>query len=464
MEQLTIQTKAAFQRRLEQARIPTAHHPEYHKWVQLYHVFCHKFGYSPATTTSLGPFLTKLAAKNQTIDQRHHAAAAVRLFLRPPPQQSAINPQDHTTSAPPTNTNTRQPLPTLTSHALSEQDLAAPLSDNAFAGRPTSWAQEYRDLESAIKLRNYSNKTLAAYRLWVGKFQAFVHSRPTSELGTCEVRGFLSALAVQHGVAASTQNQAFNSLLFFFRHVLGREFGKIDGVVRPKRHRYIPVVLSRAEVEAVLAQLQPPYRLVVLLLYGCGLRLAECVNLRVHCINLDAMLLTVHDGKGQKDRTVPLPTRALPEIQAQMDKVRRLHAQDLLASYAGVFLPRQLEKKYKNAAREWIWQWFFPAANLTFLPQLRQQRRYHLHESHVQGAVKEAAARAGIPKRVSPHTFRHTFASHLLLADYDLQTIQRLLGHSDIKTTMIYLQTVPTLTLKQAKSPLDCLPPASPNS
>jgi integron integrase len=323
------------------------------------------------------------------------------------------------------------------------------------AGRGASWEKEYRDLEGSIKLRNYSRKTLAAYRLWVGKFQAFVRSRPTDQLGGDEVRGFLTELAVRHGVAGSTQNQAFNALLYFFRHVLRREFGQLDGVVRAKQHRYVPVVLSQSETEAILSELEPPYRLVGLLLYGCGLRLAECVNLRVQCFNLDSMLLTVHDGKGQKDRTVPLPARALPQVREQMDFVRRLHAQDLGAGYAGTFLPRQLEKKYKNAAREFIWQWFFPAPTLTFIPKLREQRRYHLHESHVQGAVKQAAARAAIPKRVSPHTFRHTYASHLLLADYDLQTIQKLLGHSDIKTTMIYLQTVPGVTLKEAKSPLD---------
>jgi integron integrase len=305
-------------------------------------------------------------------------------------------------------------------------------------------------------VRNYSGRTLEAYRFWVAKFQAFVHSRPVADLGTQEVRGFLSELAVRHRVAASTQNQAFNALLFFYRHVLRREFGQLDGVVRAKRHRYVPVVLSRAETEATLGQLQPPYRLVGLLLYGCGLRLTECVNLRVQCFDLDSRLLTIHDGKGQKDRTVPLPVRALPEIQKQMEIVRRLHSQDLAAGYAGTFLPRQLEKKYKNAAKEFIWQWFLPAHSLTFVPALREQRRYHLHESHVQGAIKQAATRAGIPKRVSPHTFRHTFASHLLLANYDLQTIQRLLGHGDVKTTMIYLQTVPSVTLKEAKSPLDC--------
>jgi site-specific recombinase XerD len=199
-------------------------------------------------------------------------------------------------------------------------------------GRGASWEKEYRDLEGTIALRNYSRKTLAAYRLWVGKFQAFVRSRPTDELGADEVRGFLTELAVRYGVAAATQNQAFNALLFFYRHVLRREFGQLDGVVRAKRHRYVPVVLSRAETEAILGELHPPYRLVGLLLYGCGLRLMECVNLRIQCFNLDSMLLTVHDGKGQKDRTVPLPARALPEIREQMDFVRRLHAQEVICS------------------------------------------------------------------------------------------------------------------------------------
>jgi integron integrase len=273
-------------------------------------------------------------------------------------------------------------------------------------GHGASWEQQYRDLEAAVLLRNYSSRTLEAYRFWIAKFQSFVRSRPPADLGTEEVRGFLSDLAVRHRVAASTQNQAFNALLFFYRHVLRREFGQLDGVVRAKRHRYVPVVLSHTETEAILGELRPPFRLVGLLLYGCGLRLMECVNLRIQCFNLDSMLLTVHDGKGQKDRTVPLPARALPEIREQMESVRRLHAQDLAAGYAGTFLPRQLEKKYKNAPKEFIWQWFFPAPTLTFVPKLREQRRYHLHESHVQGAVKQAAARAGIPKRVSPHTFR----------------------------------------------------------
>ncbi len=457
MQQLPALLASSFERRLDEAHVPQTLRPDYHKWAGFYIYFCQKYAFPPTAPTALGPFLTKLAAKGYSIERRHQAATAVRLLVRPDPKDpglyvqlsssslsgphpGAISPLAAHSSAKPCTTKADEPLP-----------VGNPSTDR------TSWEREFRDLESSIKLRNYSPRTLEAYRFWVVRFQAFVRSRPTAKLSNQEVRGFLSFLAVKHGVSASSQNQAFNALLFFFRHVLRRDFGEIDGVVRAKRHRYIPVVLSRGEVEAILAQLQPPYRLVVSLLYGCGLRLAECVNLRIHCFNLDSMLLTVHDGKGQKDRTVPLPSRVLPEIREQMEKVRLLHARDLADGYAGVFLPRQLEKKYKNAAREYPWQWFFPAAQLTFLREPKEMRRYHVHESHVQGAVKAAVARAGITKRVSPHTFRHTFASHLLLAGYDLQTIQQLLGHTDIKTSMIYLQTVPTLTLKKAKSPLDCM-------
>jgi integron integrase len=269
------------------------------------------------------------------------------------------------------------------------------------------------------------------------------------------VKRFLTDLAVRHSVAGSTQNQAFNALLFFYRHVLRKEFGKLDGVVRAKRRPYVPVVLSRREVDAVLAKVMPPYQLVAQLLYGCGLRLTECLELRVQCFNLDAGLLTIHDGKGQKDRTVPLPQAIIPEIRAQLEAVKETLRRDLEAGFAGTFLPGQLEKKFQSAAKSFIWQWFFPAATLTKVGGNGERRRYHLHDSHVQMAVKRAAEIAGITKRVSPHTFRHSYASHLLMAGYDLPTIQRLLGHGDVKTTMIYVQTVPMMTTKEAKSPLD---------
>jgi len=191
------------------------------------------------------------------------------------------------------------------------------------------------------------------------------------------------------------------------------------------------------------------------MLYGCGLRLFECLGLRIHCFNLDAGILTVHDGKGQRDRTVPIPQVILPELRAQIGFLKDLHRRDTERNYAGVFLVNALERKYKNAAKEFVWQWFFPAKQLTHVEKTNELRRYHLHETHVQKAIRAAVEKAGIPKRASAHTFRHSFASHLLQANYDIRTIQELLGHSDVRTTMIYTHTVRSVTIKEAKSPLD---------
>jgi integron integrase len=273
-----------------------------------------------------------------------------------------------------------------------------------------------------------------------------------------DVKGFLSFLATERKVSASSENQVFNALLFLFRHVLDKEFGRVEGVVRAKRRVYIPVVLSREEVDALLSRLSPPYDLVGKLLYGCGLRLFECVKLRVQDLNLDMGVVTVHDGKGRKDRTVPLPKAVTAELERQLDDVRRVHRQDLAAGYAGTFLPAALGDKYKNAASELSWQWLFPAKTLTLVADEQAYRRYHLHETHVQKAIKRAVRGAQIPKRATAHTLRHSFASHLLQANYDIRTIQELFGHSDVKTTMIYTHTVPSVTLKEAKSPLDLWP------
>ncbi|MEA3211684.1 MAG: hypothetical protein QOE70_4741 [Chthoniobacter sp.] len=453
MFQLSNETVAAYDRRLETAGVPENERADFRKWARFYLDFCHKYGHPPREPASVGPFLAKLASKRQSEARRSQASRAVNLLILRPGRPVAAA-SERSPAAP-------EPLPArqfeVREDLASGKDGTKAPADGVISAPSTgmSWEREYRDLEGSIKMRNYSTKTLAAYRLWTRKFQSFVRSKPTVNLSDEDVKSFLTDLAVREGVAASTQNQAFNALLFFYRHVLQREFGTLEGVVRAKRRPYVPVVLSRSEVEAVIGAIVPPYRLVALLLYGCGLRLAECLELRVHCFNLEARLLTIHDGKGQKDRSVPLPARILPEIRLQMEEVRRTFRADMEAGYAGTFLPRQLEKKFKKAAKDYIWQWFFPAATMTTVSGSTEKRRYHLHDSHVQGAVKRAAEAAGVAKRVSPHTFRHTFASHLLLAGYDLPTIQRLLGHGDVKTTMIYVQTVPTIMLKEVRSPLD---------
>jgi len=319
----------------------------------------------------------------------------------------------------------------------------------------TSWVSVYDRLNAAIQVRQYSPKTLQIYKHWTRQFQTFTKSKDPSLLSMEDVKGFLSLLAVDRKLAPSSQNQAFNALLFLFKQVLEKEFENVEGVVRVQRKLSIPVVLSRKEVDQVIRQLESPYDLVAQLLYGCGLRLSECLELRVQDLNFEMMVLTVSDGKGRKARTAPLPQALLSALQAQLDQVRQVHQADLTAGYAGTFLPDALAEKYQRASREWEWQWLFPAKMLTQVPATHEYRRYHLHETHVQKAIKLAVLRSKIPKRASAQTFRHSFASHLLQANYDIRTIQELLGHSDVKTTMIYTHTVQSVTLKEPKSPLD---------
>ena len=223
-------------------------------------------------------------------------------------------------------------------------------------GLHDAWKPVYEKLGNEIKVRHYSPKTHKAYRNWVRKFQQFLKGKIPEVLTVEDVKEFLTFLAVEQKVSASSQNQAFNALLFFFRHVLGKEFGKVEGVVRAKRKPYIPVVLSRPEIDRVIGKLRYPYSLVVKLLYGCGLRLGERMNIRINNFNLDMGVLTIHDGKGKKDRTVPLPVTIMPEINRQFDIVRTLHRQDLEEGISGVFMFESIEKKYKNAGQEFHWQ------------------------------------------------------------------------------------------------------------
>ena len=257
-------------------------------------------------------------------------------------------------------------------------------------------------------------------------------------MGGPEVSKFLTSLAVDGQVAASTQNQALSALLFLYRNVLEQELPWLDGVVRAKHTPRLPVVLTREEVRAVIAQLRGTPRLMVLLLYGSGLRLLEAARLRVKDIDFARNQIIVRAGKGDKDRAVPLPAVAVPALATHMAGVERQHARDLERGAGWVELPWALARKYPHAGREWPWQWVFPATRFYVDRATGQRRRHHLHESVLQRAVKDAVRRANIPKRATCHTFRHSFATHLLEAGHDIRTVQELLGHRDVSTTQIY--------------------------
>jgi integron integrase len=463
--------QARFEAYLREKKVPKSAHAAFLKWFRFYLDFCQKYHFAETRKESLPHFLHKLQEKRQTSAQQQQASHAISLYYellrdveargdaRPLP---SAGPKGSAAGVSPHPAGALQKEIVTSNRAGSEQKTYHESSlPSAFATREpgpqtgASWKAEHAGLVNEIRVRHYSSKTLKTYHQWMRRFQTFTRSKPPALLSSVDVKEFLTWLAVKKGLSASSQNQAFNALLFFFRNVLHKEFGKVEGVVRAKRKPYIPVVLSREEIGEILAHLAPPYDLVVKLLYGCGLRLFECLNLRVQCLNFDAGVLTVHDGKGQKDRTVPLPQRIFQELRAQLDVLKALHQDDLERRYDGVFLVNALEKKYPKATREFVWQWFFPAKNLTRVPETGEYRRYHLHESHVQRAIKEAVGKARICKRATAHTFRHSFASHLLQANYDIRTIQELLGHSDVRTTMIYTHTLKSQTLKEAKSPLD---------
>ncbi len=274
------------------------------------------------------------------------------------------------------------------------------------------------------------------------------------ELGEPEVTSFLTHLAVRARVSASTQNQALSALLFLYRDVFSRDLEWLEGVVRAKRPARLPVVLSREEVAAVLRELHGVPRLMASLLYGSGLRLLECCRLRLKDVDFDRGEITVRDGKGQKDRVTMLPARLAPALSDQIERVRRQHKEDILSGTGSVELPRALDRKYPRAAWEPGWQWVFPASRLYLHAESGRRRRHHLHESVVQKAVREATLKAAITKPATCHTLRHSFATHLLDAGYDIRTIQELLGHRDVSTTMIYTHVL-NRGGRGVRSPLD---------
>jgi integron integrase len=289
-----------------------------------------------------------------------------------------------------------------------------------------------------LRTGHYSPRTERAYVDWIVRFVLFSGRRHPRELGAPDVERFLSHLATEGRVAAATQNQALAAILFLYGKVLGQQLPWLDGLVRAPQRPRLPVVLSKSEVAAVLAELHGTVRLIGGLLYGAGLRLLECLHLRIKDVDFDRKAVTVRAGKGDRDRQTLLPAPLRHDLLRHRDEIDRQHRQDLLRGAGWVELPHALADKLPNAGREWAWQWFFPATRLYFHAETGERRRHHFHETAVQKAVHEAVLRARISKRASCHTLRHSFATHLLQDGTDLRTIQKLLGHSDVRTTMVY--------------------------
>lgn len=309
-----------------------------------------------------------------------------------------------------------------------------------------------------LRTKHYSIRTEQAYVDWIRRFILFHGKRHPDEMGEKEISGFLTHLAVERNVSASTQNQAFSAVLFLYQQVLERKLDFIDDVQRVTRPPKLPIVLTPTEARAVIANLKGDYRLMTELLYGSGLRLLECLRLRVKDIDFGYGHILVRDGKGLRDRITVLPERLRAPLHRHLEQVHAIHQGDLAAGNGRVYLPFALDRKYRKANRSWVWQYVFPADKLSIDPRSGEKRRHHVAENNLQKAVKLAVQRSGIRKPASCHAFRHSFATHLLENGTDIRTVQELLGHKDVSTTMIYTHVLnkPGLAVR---SPLDLQPP-----
>jgi integron integrase len=308
-------------------------------------------------------------------------------------------------------------------------------------------------VRNVIRRKHFSIRTEQAYTDWIRRFILFHHKRHPREMAEAEVTEFLTHLARDGNVAASTQNQALSALLFLYKEVLKQEIGWLEGVERPKKPARLPVVLTRDEVHKVFSHLHGTARLMVVR-YGSGLRLMECVRLRVKDVDLAYLRIAVRDGKGAKDRVTMLPVNLAESIQRHLAKVRAQHDQDLAEGFGMVHLPTALERKYPNANRQWAWQYVFPSSRIAVDPRSGKKQRHHMAESVLQRALKEAVVASGITKLATCHSLRHSFATHLLENGYDIRTVQELLGHKDVSTTMIYTHVLNKPGLG-VRSPLD---------
>ncbi|MEW5843823.1 MAG: integron integrase [Bacteroidota bacterium] len=310
-------------------------------------------------------------------------------------------------------------------------------------------------VRTELRVNHYSRKTEESYTSWIKQFIIFNNKTHPDKLGAEEIKNFLNYLAIERHVSSSTQNQALQGILYLYKNVLKKNVGWISNIKNVKRVTHLPVVFSRVEAAEIINQLNGTVKLVVSLLYGTGIRLNECLNIRTKDIDFGMNQIIVRDGKGEKDRITVLPQRLIQPLKDHIRKVKKLHDADLLNGKGATLLPYALKNKYPNAAKETGWQFVFPAKSFIYDKENKLNYRYHIHESVIQKEVRKAILRTGISKPGSPHTFRHSFATHLLDSGHDIRTVQELLGHKSVRTTMIYTHVLKTVM--GVKSPLDNL-------
>lgn len=355
-------------------------------------------------------------------------------------------------------TSLQESHPTIASEVAAEKTISnlTQIKNSSLSNTRRIYKELLQQVIIEIRTRGYSIRTEQSYESWVTRFILFCDNRNPHNLGAEEVTSFLQHLAIRRNVAASTQNQALNALVFFFTHVIDKPLGDLGQFIRAKRPKKLPVVLSVNEIDKLLRCMEGQQWLMASLLYGTGMRLMECVRMRVQDVDFDYGQIIVRDGKGKKDRVVPLPQSLVNDLKKQLESVKQTHDEDLSQGYGKVYLPNALATKYPNAAKEYRWQYVFPSARLSRDPRSGETRRHHLHETNLQKHIKKAADNTRINKKVNCHALRHSFATHLLENGYDIRTVQELLGHADVSTTMIYTHVL-NRGGKGVMSPLDRL-------
>lgn len=405
----------------------------------------------------VGQFLEKVLRQNKLSDWqfRQVVDAMQNLFdMLRVPWFSEVDWQNWIDSA-----STLQKDTTSASHVVAAEDTInklAHIDGSGLAETRRLYSEELKNLLVEIRRRGYSVRTEQAYEAWVVRFITYCQNKSPDTLREADIVSFLQYLAVRRGVSASTQNQALNALIFFYEQVMKKALGDLGQFVRAKRPKRLPVVLTKGEVTRVLDHIHGTHRLMASLLYGTGMRLMDCVRLRVHDVDFEYRQIVVRDGKGKKDRVVPLPESLVASLQEHLQRVKDIYERDKVKGVGEVYLPEALTRKYPQAAREWHWQYVFPSDRLSVDPRSSRTRRHHIHENSLQKAVNRAAKLAKVNKQVTCHCLRHSFATHLLEKGYDIRTVQELLGHANVSTTMIYTHVL-NRGGKGVQSPLDDL-------